>query len=98
MTAIQPRFKLPPFHRIIRLFQNRFKLRAARHGKGIVKLKRDELCDIRRIEVRQKSTLMPTAKALFQFFNGRFPIPCAFRANKFEQAEILRRHATNWFR
>ena len=52
MTAIQPRFKLPPFHRIIRLFQNRFKLRAARHGKGIVKLKRDELCDIRRIEVR----------------------------------------------
>jgi hypothetical protein len=35
VTAIQPGFKLPTFHRIIRLFQNRLKLHAAGYGKRI---------------------------------------------------------------
>ena len=34
MTAIQPRFHVPALGRIIRLFQDGFKLRAARDGKG----------------------------------------------------------------
>ena len=52
MTAIQPCFKPPAFHGIIRLFQNRFKLRETRDRKGSVKLKRNELCHVGRIEVR----------------------------------------------
>ena len=47
-----------------------------------MKLKRDELRDARRIKVRQKTALMPAAKALLQFGDGWFPIPFAFRADE----------------
>jgi len=91
MTAIQPGFEFPALRGIIRLFQNGFILRAARHWKGIIELKRDELRHARRVEVRQKSTLMPATKTFFQFFDGWIPIPLAFAANEFKQAEIFRR-------
>ena len=98
VTAIQPRFEFLALRRIVRLAQNRFPLGVAIHRKGVVELKGDKLRNARCIEVRQITPLMPAAKAFFQFFNGRFPIPFAFRANQFEQAEILRRRATNWSR
>jgi hypothetical protein len=98
VTTIQPGFELSAFDRIIRLFQKRLKLRATRDRKRIVKLKRDELREARRIEVRQKSSLMPAAKAFLQFSNGWFPIPLAFCTDESEQANVLRRRATNWFR
>jgi len=97
MTAIQPRFEFPALRGIVRLAQNRFPLGAARHGKGVVELKRNELRDARRVKVKQVSALMPAAKALLQFFNGRFPIPFAFGANEFEQAKILWQRAADWF-
>jgi hypothetical protein len=60
-----------------------------------VELKRDELRHARRVEMRQVSALMPAAKTVFQFFDGWFPIPFAFGADEFEQADILRRRAAN---
>ena len=68
-----------------------------RDGERIVKLERDELRDVGRVEVRQKSALMPAVKALLQFGNGRFPIPLAFCADEFEQAKVFRRRTANWF-
>ena len=56
-----------------------------------MELKCNELRHVRRVKVRQKSTLMPAAKSLLHFGNGWFPIPLPFVANKFEQAKILRR-------
>jgi hypothetical protein len=41
---------------------------------------------------------MPAAKTLLQLGNGWFPIALAFGADEFEQADILRRRAANWFR
>lgn len=61
-----------------------------------MELKRDELRHARRIEVRQIAALMPAAKAFPQFLNGWLPIPFAFGANEFEQADILRRRAVDW--
>ena len=58
-----------------------------------MELERDELRDTRRVVVRQESALMLAAKTFLQFGNGWFPIPFAFRADQFEQAEILRRCA-----
>ena len=51
VTAIQPLFKLSALCGIVRLVQDRFPLSAARHGKGIVELKRNELGDTRGVEV-----------------------------------------------
>ena len=85
MTTIQPRFELPMFHGIIRLFENRLKFRVAGDGKRIVKLKCDERRDVRRVEVRQIAALMPAAKALLQLVGRWFPIPLALGPNEFEQ-------------
>src|SRR5437660_1483085 len=98
MTSIQPRFKFPALHRIIRLFQNRLKFRAVRDRKGILELKGDELGDARRVEVRQITALMPAAKAFLQFRDGWLPTRFAFGADEFEQAKILWRTAADWFR
>lgn len=65
MSAIQPCFKLSPLRGIVRLFQNRFKLRTSCYRKRVMKLESDELHDTRRVEVRQVPTLMPAAKTFF---------------------------------
>src|SRR5438876_394261 len=66
-TAIEPGFELLAFCGIIRLARNHFPFHAARHGKGALQLKRDELRHTRRIEVWQVPALMPPAKAFSQF-------------------------------
>ena len=97
VTAIQPRFKFLTLRGIVRLVKNRFPFYTARHGKGIVELKRNELRDIRRVKMRQKSALMPAAKAFLQFGDGWFPIPLTFGPDEFKQAKILWRLVANWF-
>jgi len=98
VTAIQPRFELPALCRIVRLAQNHLPFGALRRRKGIAELKRNELRNTRRVEVRQVTALMPAVKSFFQFFDGWFPIPFAFGADQFEQVDILRQRAADWFR
>ena len=49
-----------------------------------MELKRNELSDTWRVEVRQVAALMPAAKTLLQFLDGWSPIPFAFAADEFE--------------
>ena len=48
----------------IRLAQNRFPFSAPCNGKRTIELKRNKLRNIRSVEMRQKSTLMPASKTL----------------------------------
>ena len=75
VAAIQPRFELLAFRGIVRLTENSLPLGAARHRKGVVELKCNELRDTRCVEVRQVTTLMPAAKAFPQLLDGWFSIP-----------------------
>ena len=72
-TAIEPAFEFSALRGCVSLLENRFKCGMARDGERIVKLKRDELGDTRRVEVRQITALMPPAKTFAKFFQRGFP-------------------------
>src|SRR6266850_2423939 len=59
ITPIEPSLEFATTFRVLRLVQNALPLPAPCSGKGVVQHERDELCDVRRVEMRKITSLVP---------------------------------------
>ena len=95
-TAIQPGFNFPAVCGRRVFGKERLPFAPAFHGEGIRELEGEKLSDVRGVEMRQVTPLMPSAKSSFQIFRRGLPVSLPFCADQFEQAGVPWRIAAIW--